>query len=220
LVFVVLLLAACADHRSVAVEIQTDSVADFSAALILRLPDCRTMATVVSPAGLWNDLGLPAGDIAIFGYDSPPGPWRVPFAEMTGAAPSRNRPPLESYTRVRLDRFLRDVRKYAAVLQAPPELRAVVTAAHATRALATDTVARKRAKVTFVFLDARAPGLAPYCADAARDLALLTGRAGATLIWLRDARPSSMMACGAAARRLTSAPGRADVIAVLSSPRP
>jgi hypothetical protein len=115
---------------------------------------------------------------------------------------------------------LRDVRKNEAVLRAEPSLRPTVIAAHATRALAVDIVARGRVKVAFVFLGARAPGLTAYCADAVRDLVSLLGPDGDALIWQHDAHESSMMACGPAAKRLTDAPGRADVIAVLSDPKP
>ncbi len=215
LLMLLLVLAGCGGSRAIAVEVWTDSIPDLSAALALRVPECHEVASAVVPAGLWNELDRPAGEIAVLGYDAAPGPWRVSYAELAGQGPSRNRPPLDDLTQKRLARFFRDVRRNEAVLFAPREIRARVLAAHATRALGTEIVARERAAVLFARFDARAPGLSAYCADAVRDLIALQGPRYPAIVWLRDGPRSLMMACGPAANRLSSNANRSDIVAAI-----
>lgn len=213
--FICWLLAGCAEPRSVVVDFLVDSVAEAQAALVLRLPDGRDLAATMKPEGLWEEFPLAEDRIAVVGFKADRGPWWVPYVYLAGLTPGRNQPPLEPETYKRLARFLRHARASQAVQQAPSADRKTVLAAHATRSLAVEIVAKRKVNVTFVRYDARAPGLTAYCADGVRDLVLLVGSRGAVLVRVTDERDSRWIGYQAAASSLSPASSREEIVAAL-----
>lgn len=169
-----------------AVDVIADSVDSLQARLAIRFNDTPAIAIDYTPDGLWADFDLSPDQIAVVGWDSKIIPWGISAAELAGKARSRNLPPLPERTTARLQRFLRHARMSPAVKQATEDDRERVLAAHTTRGLATDIVARDLVRVAFVRFDARAPGLEHYVADAVRDLVQLAGSGGKAVVWLRD----------------------------------
>jgi len=193
LLIVLLLGTACAEPKLIVADLQVDNALSMEAALRLRISPAAVRTDVGDPQGLWSALPVPAKDVAILGYDAAPGPWRVSTALLAGDPPGRSDPPLDELTLRRLARFLNHTRGNPAVTGADPALRRRVLAAHTARALATEIVARDRAPVVFVQMDARAPGLNVYCADAVRDLLALAGPRSGGLVFLRDEQQSRLL---------------------------
>ncbi len=196
LLIVLLLGTACAEPKLIVADLPVDNALAMEATLRLRISPVAVRTHVNDPHGLWNELPVPAKNVAILGFVSEPSPWRVSATLLAGDPPGRSDPPLDELTLRRLARFLNHTREDAAVTGADPVVRRRVLATHTARALATEIIARDRAPVLFVQMDARAPGLNVYCADAVRDLLALAGPRGGGLIFLRDERQNRLLVVG------------------------
>jgi hypothetical protein len=212
----IVLLIGCGDRIKVAVEIRCASVEAMQGAILLRVPAWRAIQTTVRADGLWRELPAADDQLAVIGFHDPGvGRWRFSDAAMQGEASRPDEPPLSEAAERRWARFFTQVRDSAAVRDAPDEVRAAVLAAHLTRALATDLLAKFRLRAAFVRFDARAPGLENFTADAIRDLHDLVGPRGVLLLWLVDEDRAAVFTNDAAAL-----PGREsasnDVVSLLA----
>jgi len=210
----IFIFGGCAAPPELIIDLDASSAQSMLARLVLRLPNGKALANLQAPDELWKDLPFPAAEVSIIGFDAEPGPWRVNNEDLIGAARSLH-PHRE--TRERLTRFLKYALQNPEVVQAPDEHRSQVLAAHVTRALATEVVARRHPRAVFVYLNCRPPGLEIFCADTARDLSLLAGEKATVLIWLHDAQNRWLFADGPSVSRLPARPQRADIIRLLSA---
>jgi hypothetical protein len=186
LLVTLLALSACAQPPSLVIDVRADSAAEMQAALAARLPALRPITTAVEPDGLWRKLSFPPDKIAVLGFATEAGNWRIPPGALAGDAPGPQDALLAPLAKRRLDRFLGHVRINKAVVGADEAVRPLVIAAHATRALATDIAAKRDPRAVFVRFDARAPGLPAYVADGVRDLVELAGPQAPAVVWVRD----------------------------------
>jgi len=215
LLIVLFLGTACAEPKLIVADLQVDNAPAMEATLRLRISPVAMCMDAGDPQGLWNELPLPAKDVAILGYDAAPGPWRVSPSLLAGDPPGRSDPPLDELTLRRLARFLNHTREHSAVTGVDPAVRRRVLAAHTARALATEIVARDRAPVLFIKLNARAPDLPAYCADAVRDLLALAGPRGGGIVFIHDEQQSRLLVMSDLSLTVPARPTRAQTVELM-----
>lgn len=190
LLAVCLLLAGCGKPIRLVVDVRCENVALFQPRILLRLPGLTAATAAVDPAQLPAACAVPTDRLAVIGLATTPGLWRFPPEVLRG-----ERSPFELSDRAfdRLERFRLHVVSSEPYRKAAAADRPTVLAAHLTRALSGEIVAKHRADAVFVGFDDRAPGLEPFAADSVRELVELAGPKAACFIWLRDSRETRLL---------------------------
>jgi len=209
-----LAVCGCREPQAVVALVHCSSANEIKEQLSARIPFVQNMETPVVPQGLWRELRLSEEQIGILGFTDEPGEWHVPAMYLRGGFSRKQPGPFGERTGRRLRRFLRHILKMNEIAEAPAESAPCLIAAHTTRAMATEMLAKYDLRAVFVELTA-CEGRAEFTVETLTDLVYLTGPRAVNLLWLEGGDRRIVLAAGSGEITLEPKPGRDELLAVL-----